>query len=465
MADLGGLVVAWMHGDIGGTPGHPAPADPETTPLMTALTTLNRNGFVTDNSQLAETVDGESWNTWVSGFASDATLARMRNAVAGTPLRLTACRGRVHECGRRFPWFPYPSLWQCPGKLAHGEWAGVGRQAAAELATAWWVNVEDPEPGRNDLLWPVLTAALEPPEENPHVPPPHALAVPRPRSGDRRDSGSGRVPAAAPHGGPRGRAVPGGDGNRPRADRRAAACTEGTQARGGAEDDRPQDREEQGMTRATLTEVTGMFGAAASAVTELARNAQPSASNRAISLAGHETVILGLERCMTGIRDVLEGWASALRERAAASGGSDLHAVIIDASRDAGKAFREVNAASHALADTVRETRGQAPRREPRVTVAARAAGEALEAIQGRRYGRAVTVQAHARIAEVLHQMLTDLSSALSHEAILIDWAYETLRRGRESGNVAGPLVKAHRNILAAARRVQVASVVLQDGA
>src|ERR1035441_5983858 len=54
MADLGELVIAWLNGEITQTPGHCGPPDDETGPLRPALTVLNRGGFVTDNSQLAE---------------------------------------------------------------------------------------------------------------------------------------------------------------------------------------------------------------------------------------------------------------------------------------------------------------------------------------------------------------------------------------------------------------------------
>ena len=93
----GELVIAWLHGEITQTPGHCGPPCDETIPLTPALTIINRGGFVTDNSQLAESVDGYAWNTWVDGFATDETLALIRKAVIGTPLIVRACRGRIHE--------------------------------------------------------------------------------------------------------------------------------------------------------------------------------------------------------------------------------------------------------------------------------------------------------------------------------------------------------------------------------
>lgn len=155
MADLGELVIAWLNGEITRTPGHCGPPDGETFPLVPALTAINRGGFVTENSQLAETTGGETWNTWVCGFAAGETLARIRAAAGGTPLIVRACGGKVHECGRRR--FALPP---CPRPEVTDFWATACPGAADLLWKTWWVHVEDPEPGRNNLLWPALAAAL-----------------------------------------------------------------------------------------------------------------------------------------------------------------------------------------------------------------------------------------------------------------------------------------------------------------
>jgi hypothetical protein len=161
MADLGELVIAWLNGEIQQTPGHCGPPDDETYPLIPALTVINRGGFVTDNSQLAESIGPHTWNTWVSGFATDAMLARICEACSGTDLEVSACRDHVHEChwsgkvrqGRGF-------FWACPWRDCVGFWADRCPDVADELNNCWFVVIEDPEPGRNDLLWPVLTGAL-----------------------------------------------------------------------------------------------------------------------------------------------------------------------------------------------------------------------------------------------------------------------------------------------------------------
>jgi len=155
LTDLGELVVRWLNGEVTQTPGHCGPPCGETFPLIPALTVVNRGGFVTDNSQLAKSMDGRTWNTWVSGFAPDEIRARLGKAVTGTPLLLTACRGCHHECGQRAD-----EWWHCPWKDAADFWAERCPLVEGELYGCWYVEISDPEPGRNDLLWGTLTRAL-----------------------------------------------------------------------------------------------------------------------------------------------------------------------------------------------------------------------------------------------------------------------------------------------------------------
>lgn len=151
LADLGELVIAWLNGEVTETPSHGAVPDPETCPLIQALIIVNRGG-VTENSQLAE----DSWNAWVSGFATDATLARIRAAAAGTRLTVTACR-RGEHAGSHRPW-----RGGCPGRAVLRFWEDSCPSVGRVLRDCWYVTVEDPRPGRNDLLWGTLTAAVAP---------------------------------------------------------------------------------------------------------------------------------------------------------------------------------------------------------------------------------------------------------------------------------------------------------------
>lgn len=149
-ADLGELVIAWLNGEIKQTPCHMGPPESETIPLIPALTIINRGGFITTCSQLAETRGEDTWNTWVDGFASDAMLSRLREAVAGTPLILAACRPPAHEHDRSDIWT------RCLWREENLWWTEKCPALRDELRACWFVSVSDPEPGRNDLLWGVL---------------------------------------------------------------------------------------------------------------------------------------------------------------------------------------------------------------------------------------------------------------------------------------------------------------------
>lgn len=145
------LVIAWLNGELAETPCHGAGPWDETITLLPQLAALNRAGFVTTNSQLAETAGGDSWNTYVDGFASGQTLTRVRAVARGTSLKVTACRGREH--GKRHG---LGTWWTCPAPQTLSFWAGLCPRTAAELRSCWYVRAEDPRPGRNDLLWPAL---------------------------------------------------------------------------------------------------------------------------------------------------------------------------------------------------------------------------------------------------------------------------------------------------------------------
>lgn len=154
MDDLGGLVCAWLRGEIAQTPGHCGPPCSETIPLIPVLTVVNRAGFVTDNSQLAGSRGHRTWNAWVEGFASDDTLARLRKMAEGTDLFITACRAGAHEYDGSL----IGHLTECPQKAVLSFWSQACPDTADELGRAWSVLVADPEDGRNGRLWPALEA-------------------------------------------------------------------------------------------------------------------------------------------------------------------------------------------------------------------------------------------------------------------------------------------------------------------
>jgi hypothetical protein len=171
LTDLGELTALFLEGKISQTPSHCAPPDPETTPLLAMLASVNRAGFMTHQSQpgIPRDEHGSAQRANVSGFASDEAFARLVAAVATADLIITAGRA-----GQEFgPFFPIT--------LDYGEeftWDGLAinaeeisyhygpycrPEAVAELQRAWQVTIIDPEWGRNDVLWPVLTAFAKQP--------------------------------------------------------------------------------------------------------------------------------------------------------------------------------------------------------------------------------------------------------------------------------------------------------------
>lgn len=144
---LGDLTVAWLHGEITGTPYHAGPPAPETHPHVEVLAGVNRAGLVTVSSRPGD--NGACAR--VAGLISGDNLPRLAAAVAGTPL--------VLECRDYFG----------GGHESHDQWCAVTRwymmcspRASVDLRMAWYVTVSDPEPGRDSVLWPALAAFADP---------------------------------------------------------------------------------------------------------------------------------------------------------------------------------------------------------------------------------------------------------------------------------------------------------------
>lgn len=152
---LGLLVTRWLAGEIRETPSHCGRPDPETARIAPVLAAVNRAGMVTENSQPASlpaeaALAGCPWNAWVALYAGDAALAALRRAAEGSPVEIrTACRGGVHsghDGDRR----------GCPRTSLDGFWGERAPHARAAVGLAWYVLLADPEPGRDDRLWPLL---------------------------------------------------------------------------------------------------------------------------------------------------------------------------------------------------------------------------------------------------------------------------------------------------------------------
>lgn len=151
LADVGTLTASWLRGDLTETPGHGGPPEDETVPLIPLLSAVNHAGFITDCSQPAEAGRDDVLNTaWVDGFSAEAVVLRLRDITAGTLLVMTACHGRHHEHAGA------AHLTRCLRREVLGFYRDCCPQAAGEIRDAWYVSIEDPEPGRNDRLWPAL---------------------------------------------------------------------------------------------------------------------------------------------------------------------------------------------------------------------------------------------------------------------------------------------------------------------
>src|ERR1700689_96809 len=95
LAEVGQMTARWLRGDVTEAPGHCGPPEPETIPHIEVLRAVNFSGFVTENSQSADSSEGQSWEAYVSGFIAEADFMKLA-AVTSPGVRITTCcRGRV----------------------------------------------------------------------------------------------------------------------------------------------------------------------------------------------------------------------------------------------------------------------------------------------------------------------------------------------------------------------------------
>lgn len=175
--DVGNLMADWLECRIASQPGYSGPCDvdeDDVPGMATVLADLCRAGYVTTSSQAASDGPGYDGARWVQraavvGFADAGVWSLLDEMVAGTPgLALYMC-STVSE------WGACPVTWRddevytdfgraVPASDLRDEWAGFGicqRSAVDELAGMSQVAVYDVEPGRNDRLWPALTAMTD----------------------------------------------------------------------------------------------------------------------------------------------------------------------------------------------------------------------------------------------------------------------------------------------------------------
>lgn len=169
LADVGVLMARWLEGDISYQPGYGAAGpDSESDGLVALLAGINRAGFVTTCSQPGE-VDGD-WvqRAAVEGFCSEATVERLTEAILETDLIALFWPPRAvghcyqipvsREGRRQNTWVGVPQDAENIERYYSGDLSPDGVSA---LLGAFQVTILDPRWGRNDLLWPTVSSAVE----------------------------------------------------------------------------------------------------------------------------------------------------------------------------------------------------------------------------------------------------------------------------------------------------------------
>ena len=165
LEDLAQATIAFLRGDLGETPVHGGPPDPETAPLIADLMRMNAAGFITVDSQPGEVSPGWSQRAYVEGLCTEATAARIEAAVLGTELVLLSfAPGAIGEAsitvsldGRT----PNTFLGRADPSYFNDLIGNGSPELDAELARAWTLQIFDPVWGRSDMLLSALVAALE----------------------------------------------------------------------------------------------------------------------------------------------------------------------------------------------------------------------------------------------------------------------------------------------------------------
>lgn len=179
LADVGQLTARWLEGDLPAVPGYFGPPDEETLPLVPVLAALNRGGFVTSSSQpgrAGRDRDGILWEqrAAIEGFTGPVLTHRIAEAarragltvITHNPAWLPRWRiryGQVLPVTRRDGEDVTSFGAARPRRYLRDSWTGYGachRAAVDAVCSAWQVTVIDPQWGRQDLLWSVLTGAV-----------------------------------------------------------------------------------------------------------------------------------------------------------------------------------------------------------------------------------------------------------------------------------------------------------------
>lgn len=161
---FGEFTAQWLEGS-GWSPWQcGSPADPETAPLVSYLGAMNRGGFVTDFSQPGELGDGWAQRAAVSGYCAEAQAECLASLTLASDLVVIV----NYPCGEATYEIPVTREGQrthtiLAGHMSHllGDlWEGIHADTVSMLRRCHYVEIFDPQWGRDELLWPSVVAAL-----------------------------------------------------------------------------------------------------------------------------------------------------------------------------------------------------------------------------------------------------------------------------------------------------------------
>ena len=145
----------YLRGLIGSQPAYQpsTSVDEETSAVIDVLSAANQAGFFTDGSQPAVFEDYPLENAWVTGFADAATMADLNDMLIGSGLHFRirrTCSRRDFHSNARIGW---GIMSASDVKSLFDVCSPAGVEA---LVDAYQIVILDPEPGRDDRLWPLL---------------------------------------------------------------------------------------------------------------------------------------------------------------------------------------------------------------------------------------------------------------------------------------------------------------------
>lgn len=165
---LGELVAEWLDGRMGSAPFYGGTPDLETESITPMLQEVNRAGFVTDFSQPGAFNSHDAQRAAVSGYCEEGVAERLASISVRGDLVVISQPAGVDGCFQ----FPITRTHNCTFTILCGDhaplsvdddawpWPGIHKDLRVALLNAWYVSVCDPVWGRNDILWPALTAAM-----------------------------------------------------------------------------------------------------------------------------------------------------------------------------------------------------------------------------------------------------------------------------------------------------------------